>query len=430
MAISKRSAGRGLSRRTLLQGAVGTGAAGVLSPAFAVRPAKASLRAQATGPVRLTGWSASPQERPLLEEALAGFRTQFPDIDLQYEPIPANYLEVLQTQLAAGEVADVFYVDAQYAQDLASRDVLLPLDDYMGKSGVAIDQFYPSLIGAFQWQSKTYGLPKDWSSIAMVYNQEAFERAEIAAPPTTWEELRSAAQKLVDAGTPTPVILTPAFDKFFPFLVQAGGSVTNPEVTEVTIGSDATRQALEFYNGLYQDGLGTTFQELGAQDPQTAFGLGQGAIMLDGNWVYSGLKETAPDLRFGIAEPPAGPAGKATAGFTVSYSISRASENPDAAWELVNYLCGDTGMGIWTGGGFAMPSRPGLADAWTQKFPERAPYLAAGDYARVAQFGPGGQQFRLDADTVIAELLAGSIDVDAAVTRLDEAARESITLAS
>ncbi|MDP9365005.1 MAG: ABC transporter substrate-binding protein [Chloroflexota bacterium] len=418
--------GRGLSRRTVLKGAAGATAVAAFSPLMG----RGRARAQASGTVRLTGWSASPQERPLLEQALEGFRAKFPNIDLQYEPIPGNYLEVLQTQLAAGEVADVFYVDAQYAQDLASREVLLPLDDYMGRAGVTPDQFYPSLISAFQWQGQTFGLPKDWSSIAMVYSQDALEQAGVTAPPTNWEELRAAAQTLADNGVPTPIILAPAFDKFFPFFVQAGATVTNPEVTQFTINSEQTRQALEYYQGLYNDQLGATFQDFGAQDPQTAFAQGQGALFLDGNWVYAPLQETAPDLRFAAAEPPAGPAGKGTAGFTVSYSISRSSENPDAAWELVNYLCGDEGMEVWTGGGFAMPSRPSLAEQWTQKFPERASFLAALDYARVAQFGPGGQQFRTDADTVISELLAGSLTPDEAVTRLEEAATGAIQLAS
>ncbi len=429
--MEKQGTNRGMSRRALLRGAAGGATAVALAPALIGSGGRrAAARAQASGTVRLTGWSASPQERPLLEDALEGFRTKFPDIDLQYEPIPGNYLEVLQTQLAAGEVADVFYVDAQFAQDLASRDVLLPLDEYMGRAGVTADQFYPSLITAFQWQGQTYGLPKDWSSIALVYNQQAFEDAGVAAAPTNWEELRTAAQQLVDNGVSTPVILAPAFDKFFPFFAQAGASVTNPEFTKFTINSDATRQALEYYQGLYNDQLGATYQDLGAQDPQSAFAQGQGALFLDGNWVYAPLKEQAPDLRFAAAEPPAGPAGKATAGFTVSYSISRSSENPDASWELVNYLCGDEGMGIWTGGGFAMPSRPSLAEEWTQKFPERGPFLAAGEYAQVVQFGPGGQQFRTDADAVISELLAGSLTPEEAVTRLEEAATSSITLAS
>lgn len=418
-----------LSRRTLLGGAAGAAAA-VVAPSLGFRRLGVSARAQVSGTVRLTGWSASPQERPLLETALEGFRTKFPDVDLQYDPIPGNYLEVLQTQLAAGDVADVFYVDAQFAQDLASRDVLLALDDYMAASGVTAEEFYPSLISAFGWEGKTYGLPKDWSSIAMVYSQEAFDQAEIAAPPTTWEELRTTAQTLVDAGVATPIILTPSFDKFFPFFVQAGASVTNPEFTEFTINSDATLQALEYYKGLYDDSLGATYQDLGAQDPQGAFAQRQGAVFLDGNWVYAPLEELAPDLEFAAAEPPAGPAGKATAGFTVSYSISRSSENPDAAWELVNYLCGDEGMGTWTGGGFAMPSRPSLAEAWTEKFPERAPFLAAGEYAKVVQFGPGGQRFRTDADTVISELLAGALEPAEAVTRLEEAATGAITLAT
>jgi len=167
--------GRNYSRRTVLKGAAGATAAAAVAPLVG----RGRARAQASGTVRLTGWSASPQERPLLEQALEGFRTRFPNIDLQYEPIPGNYLEVLQTQLAAGEVADVFYVDAQFAQDLASREVLLPLDDYMQRSGVTADQFYPSLISAFQWQGQTYGLPKDWSSIATVYSQDAFDAAGV-----------------------------------------------------------------------------------------------------------------------------------------------------------------------------------------------------------------------------------------------------------
>ena len=96
------------SRRSVLKGAAGATAAAAFSPLAA----RGRARAQASGTVRLTGWSASPQERPLLEQALEGFRAKFPNIDLQYEPIPGNYLEVLQTQSAAGEVADVFYVDA------------------------------------------------------------------------------------------------------------------------------------------------------------------------------------------------------------------------------------------------------------------------------------------------------------------------------
>lgn len=416
---------RGVSRRGMLKGTAGL----AVGAAIAGRgPRRAA--AQASGTVRLTGWSASPDERPLLEQALEGFRAKFPDIDLQYEPIPANYLEVLQTQIAAGEVADVFYVDAKVSQDLASRGVLLPLDDFMAGSGVTAEQFYPPLISAFQWEGKTYGLPKDWSSIAMVYNQGSFEQAGVTAPPANWDELKATAQTLVDAGIPTPLILAPALDKFFPFLVQAGGAITNPEVTEITINSDATRQALEYYNSFYVDGLGTTFQELGGQSPDNAFAQGQGAIMMEGNWVYTGLTTNAPDIRFGIAEPPAGPAGKGTAAFTVSYSIAASSENPAGAWELVNYLCGSEGMGVWTGGGFAMPSRPDLADGWTQKFPERAPYLAAGEYARVVQFGPGGQEFERNANSVMEQLLAGSITVDEALTELETAATSSIKLAT
>ncbi len=47
------------------------------------------------------------------------------------------------------------------------RGLLLDLDPYIQRDHVDMNDFYPGLLRAFQWQGKTYGLPKDWSSLAM-----------------------------------------------------------------------------------------------------------------------------------------------------------------------------------------------------------------------------------------------------------------------
>lgn len=252
--------------------------------------------------------------------------------------------------------------------------------------------------------------------------------AGIEAAPTNWDELRATAEAVTDQ-TGQPAVAYPAeFARFYPFLLQAGGSVTNPETTELTIDSDATTQALQFYYDLYKDGLAATPPDVGAEWPGDALVKELGAVAFEGNWFFPFKKENAPDLDLGIAELPAGPGGKGSPAFTVAYAVSANTEVADAACKLVGYLAGPEGMWAWTSSGLAMPSRPDLADRWVEMFPEREPYIRAGEYARGWQFGPGTNQFINDANAVLQSLFADEITVDEARQQLVERARQDIQL--
>jgi multiple sugar transport system substrate-binding protein len=420
-----------ISRRRVLQG-ITAGTVGLTASA-ALGSRRSVVRAQGTpmpsGQVRLAGPTASPEEEQLLRQVLDNFSQAFPDIELSYEPVPANYLIKLQTDIAAGNAADVFYLQAEFAQDFMSRGVLLPIDDYMARDGVTAEDFYTPLISAYQWEGQTYGLPKDWSPLGMVYDQAAFTDASIQTSPTTWDELRTTLQTLLDANGQPALVIAPAFDRFIAFLFQAGGSVTNPEATEITLDSDATTEALEFFYGLYRDGLSTTPADAGAQWPGDALAQGTAKIVYEGNWMFPFLATNAPDKEVGIAELPAGPAGKGGPAFTNSYSIFGGTQNPDGAWALVNYLTGNEGMALWTSLGLAMPSRPGLMEQWLEQYPEREPYAAAGDYTTAVQYGLGGQKFSQDANAVLESLFAGQIDVAEAKAQLVTVAQTDIQLA-
>lgn len=416
----------GLSRRMLVKGAAaGVAASAVLSPTVFVRGA----RAQETTEVRLSGWAASPEEQDLLEQVIADFEAANPDVSVRYEPISGDYNVKLQTDLAAGNAPDVFYVDAAYSKDLASRGVLMPLEDCMASEGLAVEDFYTNLVEGFQWEGATYGLPKDFSPLAMVYDMAAFEDAGIANPPTTWDELRTTAEALLESTGQPPIVVPAEFDRFILFLYQAGARVTNPENTELAIDDPATLEALQFFNGLFKDGLAATHQEAGAEWPGDAIVKGLASIVFEGNWFFPYKEENAPDLELGVAEMPAGPGGKGSPAFPVAYSISANTEVADAACKLLAYLVGPEGMAKWTSLGIAMPSRPDLAEAWLAEFPEREPYIAAGEYAIPRQFGPGTQEFVDDANAILQSLRAEQIDEEEAQTQLVEAAQEDLELA-
>ena len=60
------------------------------------------------------GFSSSPEEDRLLNDVLTDFMKQYPTIQAKFEAVP-EYATKLQTDLAAGTAADVFYVDSLLA---------------------------------------------------------------------------------------------------------------------------------------------------------------------------------------------------------------------------------------------------------------------------------------------------------------------------
>jgi multiple sugar transport system substrate-binding protein len=417
--------------RTLLDRRISSRARALAAPAGlgAVLLGRAGIvRAQDAPTVRLTGYTSSPVEQELFEEVLADLQAAHTELTLEYEPVPSDYFTKLQTDIAAGTVADVFYLNDLQAPDLMAADQLLALDDYMAESGVSADDFFPALIGNFQWGGQTYGLPKDFSTLAMVYDNQALSDAGVASPPANWDELRAAGETLLEANGVPGIVIQPSLDRYLPFHYAGGGQILSEDGSQIVVESPEAEAALEFYYGLYRDGIATTAADAGAQWPGDALAKGLGYIVFEGNWVFPFLQENAPDLDFGIAEMPEGPAGKATLAFTVSFSSFVDTQVPDAAWSVIEYLTGPEGMSKWTSLGLAMPSRRDLSEAWQEQFPDRQPFIAGGEYAWGWQFGVGGQAFNDDASTQLQGLFAGQLDVPETLALIQAAGEDRLQL--
>ena len=207
------------------------------------------------------------------------------------------------------------------------------------------------------------------------------------------------------------IVIPPDIAREFAFHYAAGAEVISKDGTSIVIDSPEAATALDFYYGMYKDGIATTPADTGAGWPGDALAKDFGDLVFEGNWVFPFLKENAPDLDFGISEMPEGPGGKATLAFTVSFSAYAETKQPDAAWTVINYLTGAEGHGQVDVARSRDAVASGLSDAWLQQFPEREPFLKSGEYARGWQLGPGGQAFYNDANGDLQGLFAGTLDV-------------------
>jgi multiple sugar transport system substrate-binding protein len=342
-------------RRSIVLGASLSIAAVALGPGAAVGQSPGWDPQAVTGTVRLSGWESSPAEGAALEATLAGFAAAYPNITVDYQPIPGDYIAAMSANFAARDVPDLFYVNAEIAPEWIREGYLLPLDDRIAASGFDTSHFFPGAASVFQSaDGQTYGFPKDFNTIGMAHRTDL-----VPTPPATLDELVTVAEGLVGTeALGAPLCLNPGLDRGLAFIYAQGGSLLTEDGTASAIDTEASTAAVQWYLDLFKNGLGKTAADLGAGWCGDALGQGLAAIAFEGGWLDPAMTSTYPDAPYAWAPVPTGSSGEpVTISFTASYSIGADAANPDAAFVLLSYLTGVDGMTLWTEGGVALPSR-------------------------------------------------------------------------
>lgn len=236
-------------RRALL----GAGLAGVAA-AFGSLPFARSARAD---DVTLRWWSpqSAPAQLAAYKFQIAAFEAANPGIKVAFEPTSdETYPAQMAAAFASGQVPDLvthipsFSVASYYAKGLVE-----PFDDVIKAIGPE---------NYFDGANKTYEAGDGHFTGTGIGNTAAdnlwvrkdlMAKAGIDKIPETWDELRSAAQKMQGGGiygVPLPFAKNSATSFVVTTLIHgAGGELFTPDL-QVAIDSDATVNALEFYKSL------------------------------------------------------------------------------------------------------------------------------------------------------------------------------------
>lgn len=343
--------------------------------------------------VKLSGWSSSPVEQRLLNLVLRDFERIHPTIKVQFEVIADQYMDVIKTRLIGDAAPDVFYLEALEAPFLIQQNVLEPLDSYITPK-FDLNDFEENLLQPFTAQNRIYGLPKDYSTLALFYNKKAFNAAGLSRPPKTWQDMLLSAKKLtIDADKDGKTDqygfgVIPELARQTHAIRAMGGEVVDKN-GYATFATDGALKGLALAVEQYRSELTSALPlDVGTNSGSEMFGQGKAAMVAEGNWAIPYLEETFPDLDFATAEFPQINGQPGTMVYTVAYVMNRQSKHKRESWELIAYLTGKTGMEKWTSTGFALPSRKSVADKLKfDKEPLRAPLVAGVGYASPWQIG-------------------------------------------
>lgn len=329
--------------------------------------------------IKLGCWGSSPAETKLLDDQIAEFNKEFPKIKVQKEVITNDYNQAMQTRIASKTDPDVFYLDVSLAPAYMEK-ATAPIDEYLDKED--LKDFNENLLKGFQKDGKTYGLPKDYNSLAIFYNQEMLDKAGVK-PPTTWAELEEASKKLTKDGVKA-LALADDSARFVPFIFQAGGKVMDGE--KIAFNTPEAAKALDFYYSFVKNGQAADPKSLGEGWNGDALAHKKVAMVIEGGWMIPFMKESAPDVKYGISALPKGEQTGNLA-FTVAYAMSKNTKNPKQSAELIKFLTGKKAQEMTADSGLAIPTRKSMADVYTSKYPERAALVEGAKGAEVFCYG-------------------------------------------
>ncbi|MFN6517431.1 MAG: ABC transporter substrate-binding protein [Nostoc sp. CreGUA01] len=376
--------------------------------------------------IKLSGWGGSPVEQKLLRRVLQDFEAQHPNIQVKYEVISDQYMDVIKTRLVGEAAPDVFYLDALEAPFLMSQNVLEPLDDYI-TSEFDLADFEDSLLNSFKYQNKIYGLPKDYSTLALFYNKKSFAAAGLTNPPATWEELRNYSKQLTGKLNRYGFGEIPELARQAYKIKAFGGQIVDQN-SYATFASEASLKGLQLAIDQYRkDRSSAQKSDVGTNSGSEMFGQSKVAMVIEGNWAIPYLTETFPQVEFATAQVPTINDKKGTMVFTVAYVMNKQAQHKAEAWELISYLTGKAGMQKWTGTGFALPTRKSVAkNLGYDQDPLRSPLVAGVDYATSWQVGKYPAAIVNNFENQFVSALLGQQPLNQAMVRAQNAANQQI----
>jgi sn-glycerol 3-phosphate transport system substrate-binding protein len=357
----------------------------------------------------------------------------------------------------------VLSTDETALQFLADSGVVVPASSCLAADPDAralYDDLLPAVrsantIGDVLWPAAPIGLS------AVMYQNDAHLRdagLDPASPPATLDEVRAAAEAIRDAAIPgvdTPVVMR--LDAWLPeyWTTGAGEAVVDRDnghdglATESRYDNPATRDLLEWIDGMVDDGLLKLTDNADLVAAFLALGNGSSSILFDGSAAISTVSAVVSGSltpeQSGLEEGQL--PGGAQAGLDVSvaplpglradssgqvlgggwYLVDNGDpQQVAAAWDFFTYFLGTEQQVTWAIDSSYLPVQQAAADSprlqafWADTQPGRWMAIANESFVALDPEFPGPiigpyAEFRLDVIQALESLADGSTQVDAAI---------------
>ncbi len=304
--------------------------------------------ALAQDPVTLTMWSRDSNQAFLRELVDMWNSSHTNQIDLTVIP-SADFVTRVGVAAAGGEAPDLLPTDLIYVPAFVRAGYLADITDFVSALPFA-DQLIPAHMFLGTYEGREYAVPFAAEGSVLLYNKGLFEQAGLdpEKPPTTWQEIHDAAKAIHALGDDIYGFYFSgncagcnAFT-FLPYIWAQGVDLLTPDGLTATVDTPEVRDALAFYQQMWNEGL----IPAGAQadtgtDFFNAFTVGNIGMVGSGAFAISVLKNSFPDIDFGVTFLPGKEGGRSSFAGGDTISVSANSQHVAESFEFIQWVLSD-----------------------------------------------------------------------------------------
>jgi multiple sugar transport system substrate-binding protein len=245
---------------------------------------------------------------------VAQFNQEHPDITVTYRSIAwTNWYQTFLTAIGSGTAPDVSTGAGYQAVQLYDQGAILPIDDVIGqwKSEGKLEDFLPKTIDTLKYDNHYVALPWAIDIRIWYYRKDLFEQANVQ-PPTSWQELKAAAQALTKPDKDQYGLVacgdTLGSHYLYTLILNNGGGLFTTD-RKNDLGSDRNLEAFRYLSDLVRShSVYPASAGYRDDDEVSAFSQGKGAITIHA----PGLSGRLPKIsdKIGVLKPLIGPHGE------------------------------------------------------------------------------------------------------------------------
>ncbi|MFI1356433.1 extracellular solute-binding protein [Streptomyces sp. NPDC020898] len=354
---------------------------------------------------KLVMWSMGDKADKPLQELAKKFEQQNPDVKVQITAVPWDAAhEKLTTSIAGGNTPDLSLIGSTWMAEMASMAGFQATPASFQSSA-----FFPGQWDTTKYKDTSYGVPFTADTSVIYYRTDITTKAGIkGAPAADWDGyLKDLKAIQATAGKANSKLrhatqLQTGFNSWLfwlPLVWQQGGDIYDAETKKFTFDSPEVTKALEYYSGVFKDGLTPNDKTDSRQNFQNALiGTVQQGASTGGD-----LHLNAPDLDSKWQTMPL-PQGKQAAGLAggSDLAVFKDAGNPDAAWKFVQFLTDPENLATYAD---ATGNLPAAVRSWSEgKLGENPKMAAFETQLKVTKAPPAITTWQQIADAVDSEL--------------------------
>jgi sn-glycerol 3-phosphate transport system substrate-binding protein len=370
-----------------------------------------------------------------------------PTFQGSYDDTVTKYKAAVQAKQTPSMI-QVYDVGSGFMTDSGQ---IIPAQSFADVDKMSLDDLQPTIKGYYSRSGKLQSMPFN-SSVPLLYiNKTAFTKAGLdpAKPPTTLDEIRTAAQKIKSSGAAKYGFNAAIYGWFFEQLTaEAGKTYCNNDngrskrADAVTFDDPEQVKVLTWWKGMVADGLATNTGRK-TDDAQAAFKSGTVAMHLESTGALGGYVKAAAG-KFEVATAPFPKVQSSDTGGPIIGGASLWIDGPGhsaaeqrASWEFEKFLVQPENSAQWhTQTGYFPVSKAALNEPVDKQWLAQKPqFKTAIDQLAASPAGIPTQgcllgtlpQVRALVENAIESVLTSNKDPKAA---LDEAATQAKALIS